>query len=139
MLTLNLADVSDNSYLTTMIFIIGILGFPYGFKLFCKTYVKAMKLRASFIILIAKLKYNLIKTISIIELRFVKEYQFIRTKIMINRYYRKQISISIKKGELNTANELKKSLRYINKLKREKFMKFTDQLVEWLSKMLQTA
>lgn len=125
------------SYLPITIITIGILGFPYGFKLFCKVYAKLKKLESSFIIMITKIKCNSIKGKSFIKLQIIKEYQYIRIKIWVNRYFHKQILTSKKIGEIETANELKKVLKKINKFEREKFMKFTDQLIEWLAKMLQ--
>ena len=130
--------MSEISYLPTFIIvIIGILGFPYGFKLFCKAYTKGKKIQASLIIMITKIKCNLIKLLSFIKLQIIKEYQYIRIKIWVNRYFHKQISVSKKIGEIKTANELKKELKKINKLEREKFMKFADQFMECLVEMLQ--
>ena len=129
--------MSEISYLPITIIIIGILGFPYGFKLFCKAYTKGKKIQDSLIIMITKIKCNLIKGKSFIKLQIIKEYQYIRIKIWINKYFHKEISVSKKIGEIETANELKKELKKINKLEREKFMKFTDQFMECLAKMLQ--
>lgn len=129
--------MSEISYLPTIIIVIGILGFPYGFKLFCEAYVKGKKIQSSFMIMITKIECNLIKIKSFIKLQIIKEYQYIRIKIWVNRYFHKHISISNKKGEIETANELKKELKKINKFEREKFMKFADQFMECLAKMLQ--
>lgn len=129
--------MSEISYLPTFIIIIGILGFPYGFKLFCKAYVKSKKIQASFMIMITKIECNLIKLLSFIKLQIIKEYHYIRIKIWINRYFYKQILVSKKIGEIETVNELKKELKKINKLEREKFMKFTDQFMKCLIEMLQ--
>ena len=130
--------MSEISYLPTFIIvIIGILGFPYGFKIFCKAYAKGKKIQASLIIMITKIKCNLIKGKSLIKLQIIKEYQYIWIKIWVNRYFHKQISVSKKIGEIETANELKKELKKINKLEREKFMKVTDQLIDQIAKMLQ--
>ena len=79
----------------------------------------------------------MIKGKSLIKLQIIKEYQYIRIKIWVNRYFHKQISVSKKIGEIETANELKKELKKINKLEREKFMKVTDQLIDQIAKMLQ--
>lgn len=124
------------SYLPITIIIIGILGFPYGFKLFCKAYVKWKKIQASFMIMITKIECNLIKIKSFIKLQIINEYQYIRIKIWVNRYFHKQISVSKKIGEIETANELKKALKKINKLEREKFIKFTDQFMEILAEKI---
>ena len=125
------------NYLPTLIIIFGMtIGFPYGFKLFCKLHVCVCKIRAFFTIQLAKLKCNLIKTKAIIKLRSIEEYQYIRTKIWMNRYYRKQIKVSIKKGEIETAGELKKLVKTVNKLEREKFMQFAEYFTNQLSKLL---
>ena len=129
--------MSEISYLPITIIIIGILGFPYGLKLFCKAYAKLKKLESYLIIMITKIKCNLIKSKSFIKLQIIKEYQYIRIKIWVNRYFHKKISASKKIGEIETANELKKVLKNINKFEREKFMKITDQLIDQIAKMLQ--
>ena len=130
--------MSEISYLPTIIIIIGILGFLYGFKLFCKAYAKLKKIESYLIIImITKIKCNLIKLLSFIKLQIIKEYHYIRIKIWINRYFYKQILVSKKIGEIETVNELKKELKKINKLEREKFMKFTDQFMKCLVEMLQ--
>ena len=128
--------MSEISYLPTFIIITGILGFPYGFKIFCESYIKIKKLESYFIVMLAKIKCNLIKGKSFIKLQFIKEYHYIRSKIWVNRYYRKQISISIKKGEIEIAKELKNLLSSINKLEREKFIEFVDKLIQLLSETL---
>lgn len=129
--------MSEISYLPITIIIIGILGLPYGLKLFCKAYAKLKKLESYLIIMITKIKCNLIKSKSFIKLQIIKEYRYIRIKIWVNRYFHKQISVSKKIGEIETVNELKKELKKINKLEREKFMKFTDQFMKCLVEMLQ--
>ena len=90
--------MSEFSYISIAIIIIGILGFSYGFKLFCEAYVKEKKIQASLMIIIAKIKCKIIKGKCIIKLKAIKEYQYIRIKIWVNRYYRKQILISNKIG-----------------------------------------
>ena len=88
--------------------------------------------------MITKIECNLIKIKSFIKLQIINEYQYIRIKIWVNRYFHKHISVSKKIGEIETANELKKELKKINKLEREKFMKFADQFMETLvEKILQ--
>ena len=125
------------SYLSILIIIFGLtIGFPYGFKMFCKCMVYEAKVRAYFIIIVTKIKCYLIKSKSFIKLRFVQEYQFIRTKIWMNKYFHKQIKISIKKGELETAKELKNSIKSVNNLEREKFMNFAGYFTTQLAKML---
>lgn len=125
------------NYLPTLIIIFSItIGFPYGFKMFCKLLVYVYKVRAIFTIQFTKLKCNLIKAKAIIKLHLIEKYQYIRTKIWINRYYRKQIKMSFKKGEIETACEMKKIVKSINKLEREKFMQFADYFTNQLAKLL---
>ena len=128
------------NYLPFLIIIFGVtIGFPYGFKLFCKASVYEAKLRAFFVVSITKVKCNLIKAKAIIKLRLIEEYQYIRIKIWMNRYYRKQIKVLIKKGEIKTANNLKKLVKTVNKLEKEKSIQFSDYFTKELAKMLKIA
>ena len=119
--------------LTILIFILGIVAFPYGISavaklsaIFTNIYytisIEYTKLKCKIKILKSKIKY------------FIVEYcAYIKTKYWTKKFIKKQIRVAKRIKNYQCANDLKSVIKRINKMNKDEFRIYSDILASGLS------
>lgn len=122
--------------LTILIFILGIVAFPYGISavaklsaiftnIYCTISIEYTKLKCKIKILKSKIKY------------FIVEYcAYIKTKYWTKKFIKKQIRVAKRIKNYQCANDLKSVIKRINKMNKDEFRIYSDRLASGLSGMI---